>query len=178
MVILNKINIIDNMKNNKGFTFIELVMIFGALSLLAYSYVTYTANVSSASLDVAARIIQSDLRWAHQQSMATGVNYGGVFTSGVGYTIFEGAVGTPATNPVTAAPWVDDFSKYQNVVILNNLTVQFDRYGRPIQGGDGRVELQSEQGDRKDVYIVEESGLVIIDMQGAGAGCQCKLCFQ
>lgn len=162
----------------KGFTIIELVAIFVALGFLAVSYVTLKSNIPVMAIDAASRQIQSDLRWAHQQSIAKGLSYGGKFEAGVGYKIFEGSETNVVTSPITGALWIDDLSKYHGVGITNNLTVVFNKYGEPTQGGDTRLRLETLEGDQRDIYVVDETGLVVIDVLGVGSGCRCNLCYE
>lgn len=160
-----------------GFTLVEAILVIAAVGLLIYSAIPMITSLSTASLDAASRKIQADIRWAHQQSVATGGSYGCVFEAGGTYRVFESSPDNLVTNPITGRPWLEDLSQFRGVSIANDYTVIFDGAGRPIVGGDGRVRLVTDEGGVRDVYVISESGLVTIDIIGVGEGCNCEMCY-
>lgn len=156
---------------SRGFTLIEGILVIVVLGILAGLYISFSGNLSDASLDAASHKVQNDIRYAHQLATSTGVNHGAAFTAGGSYEIYSGSPGTPATDPVSRGGLVEDLSKYQGVSIGNSYQVEFNSLGEPVVGGDGHVRLNAVSGEYKDVYVVDKTGAVVIDAAGYASGC-------
>lgn len=166
------------MKLRKGFSIIELIITVAVVAILAVLYISSTGDLSNVSIDAASRKVQSDLRYTQHLATTTGVNHGAVFTANVGYEVYQGSPGNPVIDPVTRQNLVVNLAEFQGVTVSTNYQVEFSPVGEPIMGGDGRVRLTSSSGATRDVYVVDKTGAVIIDLIGYGTGCQCKLCIE
>jgi len=164
-----------NMKS-KGFTYIELVIILVVIGILVALYTSSTGDLSNVSVDAASRKVQSDIRYAHQLSTTSGVVHGVNFVANVGYTVYKEDLATPVKDPVTREDLIVSLEDFEGVTIATDYEVEFDSTGTPIVGGDDRVRLAATSGAIRDVYVVEKTGAVVIDLIEYGTGCNCELC--
>lgn len=160
----------------RGFTIIEIIIIVAVLGILAALYTASTGDLSNVSIDAASRKVQSDIRYAQQLATSTGFNHGARFTAGGGYEVYRGSPGTPVTDPVTREALVEDLTDFEGIAITTDYRVEFDSTGQPVIGGDGRVRLTAGSGAVRDVYVVDKTGAVVVDLIEYGTGCNCKLC--
>lgn len=165
------------MKFNKGFTFIELLLIIALLGIMVVFYIESAGNLSDVGIDAASRKVQSDIRYAQLLAQTTGSVHGAKFNAGGSYEVYIGTPGNYATDPVTKKNMIDDLSKFPGVSITTNYEVRFDSKGRPTMGADDRVRLTATSGAIRDVYVVDQTGAVVVDLIGVGTGCGCTLCF-
>jgi len=163
---------------NRGFSLLEMILVIAVLGILVALYTTSTGDLSDVSIDAASRKVQSDLRYAHQLAVGTGSNHGALFTTNTGYEVYRGAPGTPVTDPVTRQAMNFDLDEFEGVTISTTYQVEFDSNGIPVIGGDGRVRLTAASGAIRDVYVVDRTGAVVIDLIEYGTGCSCELCTQ
>ena len=110
--------------------------------------------------------------------MTTGTNHGAVFTQNGGYEVYVGSPGNYIADPVTRVDLIVDVEAFEGVYIDNNYQVEFNSMGEPVMGGDDRVRLASTSGAIRDVYVIDKTGAVIIDLIEYGTGCSCELCFK
>lgn len=163
------------MKQNRGFTLIELVTIIALLGIMVVFYIESAGNLSDVAVDAASRKVQSDIRYAQLLAQTNNTNYGAKFNLGAGYEVYRGAPGTYATDPVTLKDMTDDLSKFPGVSIQTNNQIEFNAKGYPVMGADSRVRLQSSSGAIRDVYVVDKTGAVVVDLIQYGTGCSCQL---
>lgn len=162
-----------SMKN--GFTLIEIIVVLSVLGILAALYTASTGNLSDVSIDTASRRLQSDLRYVQQLATNSGVNHGVVFTSGSGYTAYRGSPGTPVIDPVTRQSLTVSMATYQGVALNTTDRVEFDPTGTPVMGGDHRIRMTATSGSIRDIYVVDKTGAVVIDLIEYGTGCACNI---
>lgn len=160
----------------RGFTLIELVLVLVIMGALAALYTASTGDLSDVSVDAASRKVQSDLRYAHQLAVGSGVNHGAVFISGGGYQVYREIPGNYVADPVTHEDMVVDISDFAGVSITTDRQIEFDPTGTPVMGGDARVRLAATSGAIRDVYVIKNTGAVIVDLVEYGTGCSCELC--
>lgn len=161
---------------NRGFTFTEVILVVVVLGILVALYTSSTGDLSNVSIDAASRKVQSDLRYAHQRAIITGNNHGAVFSAGGGYHVYQITEGNYAPDPVTKEDLVVDIEDFEGVYIDNDYQVEFNPQGEPVMGGDSRVRLASSSGAIRDVYVVEKTGVVVVDLIEYGTGCACTMC--
>ena len=162
----------------KGFTLIELVLMIALLGIMVVFYVESAGNLSDIAVDSASRKAQSDIRLAQQMAQTTGVNSGAKFTANGTYVIYQGNINNPVRDPLTGGQLIENLSKFPGVKITTSYQVEFNPVGTPTMGGDGRVRFTSSSGAIRDVYVVNNTGAVIIDLIQEGTGCSCELCYQ
>jgi hypothetical protein len=105
------------------------------------------------------------------------VKHGVKFTANGSYEVYANAPGNPVTDPVTHQQMVEDLSRYPGVAITTNYQVEFDpRVGVPTMGGDQRVRFTADSGAIRDVYVVDQTGAVVVDLIQTGTGCSCDIC--
>lgn len=139
-------------RGSAGMTLIELVMVLlivGTLSAVAIPRIDWTV-FSRASVDGAAYLIASDIRYAQEFAMANRVSKRIIFTSGASVYTFQ----PPHTlDPSGRLP--------SGVSMGNNLIITFNSLGEPITGGGGSVVV-SGGGQSKTIGIVNYTGKVNI----------------
>lgn len=161
---------------SRAFTIMELILVIVMLSVIALLFVSYTGDVGNVSVDAAAWKIQSDLRHAQQLATTTGVTHGVVFVQGGNYTVYRESVATPVADPLERGPMVKDVSNFGNISIANDYQVEFDTMGRPAVGGGGSVDIVADSGARRRIYVIDNTGAVVLDVVDEGVGCTCRIC--
>jgi len=145
--------------NSKGMTFIELIlvlMIIGILAAILIPKLDLTATSSRASVDGAAYMVASDIRYAQEWAMANRVSKTVTFSTSIppgptGYSF------TPTSNmdPSGRLP--------SGVTIKTNFTVTFNSLGEPTTGGGGSVAVwDSVTTTTKTISVVNYTGKVNI----------------
>ncbi len=165
------------MKRCGGFTLIELVMIISLLGIMVVLYIESAGNVSDLAVDAASKKVQQDLRYAQQLAQTTGVNHGGSFTAQGSYEIYSGSPGNPVLDPTTKQNMVDDLSKFPGVSISGSKQFEFNSIGKPVIGGGDHMTLSASSGAVRDIYVIDETGAVIVDIFQTGGGCGCEFCY-
>lgn len=158
-----------------GFTLMELLLVMGMISVIALLFVSYTGDVGNVAVDALTRKIQSDIRYAQQLATSSGVAHGVQFVQGGNYTVYVDNATTPALDPLTRMPMVEDMVNFGDVQIVNNYQVEFDTLGKPTVGGGGNVEVLAGSGAWRRVYIIKNTGAVVVDVLDYGAGCGCRI---
>jgi len=135
-----------------GMTLIELVMvlvIIGTLSAVAIPRIDWMI-FSKASVDGAAYLIASDIRYTQEFAMANRVSKRIIFTSGSSVYTFQPPHGLDPSGRLPSG-----------VTMGSNLTIAFNSLGEPITGGGGSVVV-SGAGQSKTIGIVNYTGKVNI----------------
>jgi prepilin-type N-terminal cleavage/methylation domain-containing protein len=136
-----------------GITFIEVIMVMAILGILAAVVIPkldLTTVSSGTSVDGAAYIVASDIRYTQESAMATRVSRSVIFTSGSSaYTFNPGS----SLDPSAQLP--------SGVTISSNYTVTFNSLGEPITGGDGSVTI-SAGGQTRTITVLNYTGKVNI----------------
>jgi len=137
----------------RGMTLIEVTLvlvIIGILSAVVVTKLDIGLTTSRTSVDGAAYMIASDIRYAQEFAMANRVSKSVIFTSGSSVYSFN-----PANN-------LDSSGRLPSgVTINNNFTITFNSLGEPTTGGGGSVTV-SGGGQTKTISVVNYTGKVNI----------------
>src|ERR1043165_3016722 len=98
--------------NRQGFTLIEIVMAIVLLGILAVAAAVLVPSPTAANLVAAARQIQSDIEYAKQNAMMTGVTSGAYFKKNQDYTVYQSTTSTPLSSPLTRQDMANILSTY------------------------------------------------------------------
>ena len=138
--------------NFKGMTFIEVlvvILIVGVLAAVVMSRFDFATSTKT-SVDGAAYIVASDIRYAQEYAMANRVLKTITFTSGSSTYTFSP---TSAMDPSGRLP--------TGTIIGSNFTIIFNSLGEPTTGGGGSVTV-SGGGQTKTISVVNYTGKVNI----------------
>lgn len=162
----------------KGFTLIELALIITLLGIMVVLYIEAAGDLSNIAIDGVSRKAQQDIRYAQVLAQTSGVRHGAKFTANGTYEVYRNVPGNFVRDPVTGLSLVEDLEKYPGVAISTDYQAEFDGYGVPTMGYDRRVRFVADSGAIRDVYVVDKTGAVVVDLIQAGTGCSCTLCKQ
>jgi prepilin-type N-terminal cleavage/methylation domain-containing protein len=136
-----------------GMTLIEVIIvmiIIGILIATVLPRIDFGSTSSRVSVDGAAYMIASDIRYAQEFAMANRISKSVIFTSGSSVYTFN-----PMNN-------LDSSGQLPSgVTISNNFTITFNSLGEPTAGGGGSVTV-SGGGQTKTISIVNYTGKVNI----------------
>jgi len=119
--------------SKRGMTMIEVIMvmmIIGILAAVVIPKLGLPTATSTASVDGAAYMIASDIRYAQEFAMANRASKTVTFTSGSSTYTFSP---TSTLDPSGRLP--------SGVTTRDNYTITFNSLGEPIVGGDGSVRV-------------------------------------
>jgi len=161
----------------RGFTLTELIVILSILGILSWLAYPKMAAMDEIKVDVAARRLAADLRYAQSLAMSERVIHGVLFEPGLArYTVFAPNAASPITDPADRARSLRmDYTSRTEFrgVLIQSATfgttpgVTFDYFGVPrdTAGVDltssGRVVL-TYQGNIDTVIVAPQTGMVII----------------
>ena len=143
---------------SRGVTLIELISVMAIIGILAAS-VLPRLNFdifSSTSVDGAAYMVASDIRYAQEYAMANRVSKTVTFSTSIppgptGYSFTT----TSSMDPSGQLP--------QGVTISINYTVTFNSLGEPIVGGGGSVTVRAgATGPTRTISVTNYTGKVSI----------------
>ena len=141
----------------KGFTLIELVIVFAIIVILAGISLASFRNIQpNIKLNGAARNLVTDLRYAQQLAIAEQIDYGVFFsTSTHGYKILKHE-NTTTTIKVVSLP---GGISYGSITPLTGYEMRFNSYGAVKE--EGSISLINDQNTSTTV-TVSPSGFVKI----------------
>ena len=139
--------------NYKGMTMIEVIVVMMIIGILAAVFIPkldLSTTTSTASVDGAAYMVASDVRYAQEFAMANRVSKTITFTSGSSTYAFSP---TNTLDPSGRLP--------SGITSRDNYTITFNSLGEPITGGAGSVRVWD--GVRtKTISVVDYTGKVNI----------------
>ena len=141
--------------SSKGFTLIEVIMVMAIIGILAATVlprIDFGATSSRASVDGAAYMIASDIRYAQEFAMANRVSKTVTFTNGSSIYTFS---------PVS--PGMDSSGQLQSIgaTIGTTVTFTFNSLGEPTAGGGSFVTV-SAGGVTRTITVLQYTGKVNI----------------
>jgi prepilin-type N-terminal cleavage/methylation domain-containing protein len=140
---------------SKGVTLIEVIIVMVIIGILAATVVPridFTIS-TTASVDGAAYIVASDIRYAQEWAMANRVSKTVTF-----------ATATPTVYTFSPSSSLDPSGQLPSgVTITTNYTVQFNSLGEPIAGGGGSVTVRAgASGPQRTISVTQYTGKVNI----------------
>lgn len=120
------------MKQHRGFSLVELIMVMILVGILAVMAVPLLSNIAGYTLHSAAHDLIEAIRYAQQQSMThSGANPFQIQITGAGFTVSQS--GTAIINPITGNSGYSQDSAVWNGVSITSTTgtIAFDYRGLP-----------------------------------------------
>lgn len=139
--------------NSKGVTLIEVILIMvivGILAAFLMPRIDFTLS-TTVSVDGAAYMVASDIRYAQEFAMANRVSKTVTFSTATPTVYTFGP--TDVLDPSGRLP--------SGVTISNNFTITFNSLGEPTTGGGGSVTV-SGGGNSRTITVVNYTGKVSI----------------
>ena len=159
----------------RGFTLTELIVILSIVGILSWLAYPKMAAMDEIKVDVAARRLAADLRYAQSLAMSKRVIHGILFEPAIErYTVFAPNASSPITDPADRAKTMRmDYTsrtEFRGVLIQSAAFgatpgVTFDYFGVPRDTGgadlttSGRVVL-TYQGVTDTVIVAPQTGMV------------------
>jgi len=138
---------------SEGMTLVEVITVLAILAILAAVVIPklgLPTTTSRVSVDGAAYMVASDIRYAQEFAMANGVSKSVNFTSGSSIYTFSPSSGLDPSGQLPSG-----------VTINGNYTITFNSLGEPTTGGGGSVAVTS-LGLTKTISVVNYTGKVNI----------------
>jgi len=146
--------------NSKGFTLIEVILIMiivGILAALLMPRIDFGIS-GVASLEGAAQMVASDIRYVQECAMANRVSKTVRFVIGQSSYTFDATI--PPTNSLDPSGQLPSGVTISNTSTNPNpYIVTFNSLGEPIVGGGGWVEVTSN-GQIKRINVTNYTGKV------------------
>ena len=119
-----------NFKSNKGFSYIEVMIVLGIASIIvAFSSISI-GLVSRSNINKAGDKLTSAISEARMVSMTKGEEKGKIvisFSNGNYYYTIDGQTKKFASNPITISVLADDGSVLETVTASHSVTIKFNR---------------------------------------------------
>jgi MSHA pilin protein MshC len=135
----------NRVKDIKGFTLIEIVAVFVIIGVLGAIAAVRFTSTSTISVRAAAEMIQADIRYVQEASMAEYAAKSVIFVSGsTSYTVDSEIQELPS-----------------GITITSNFTVTFNSLGEPTTGGGGSVTISGDS--EVEITVADITGKVEIN---------------
>jgi len=129
---------------------ITVLAILAILAAVVIPKLSLPTTTSRASVDGAAYMIASDIRYVQEFAMANGVSKSVIFTSGSSIYSFSPSNGLDPSGRLPSG-----------VTLSNNYTITFNSLGEPTMGGGGSVTVTGG-GQSRTISVVNYTGKVNI----------------
>jgi MSHA pilin protein MshC len=141
-----------NLRGCSGITLIEVILVMAIIGILSATVIPKFdfATSTRASVEGAAYMVASDIRYAQEFAMANRISKSVIFISGSSVYTFN------PTNNLDSSGQLPS-----GVTISSNFTITFNSLGEPIVGGGGSVTV-SGGGQTKTISVVSYTGKVNI----------------
>jgi prepilin-type N-terminal cleavage/methylation domain-containing protein len=139
--------------NCNGVTLVEVITVLAILAILAAVVIPklgLPTTTSTASVDGAAYMVASDIRYVQEFAMANRVSKTVTFTSGSSIYTFSPSSGLDPSGQLPPG-----------VTINSNYTITFNSLGEPTTGGGGSVTVTGG-GQSSTISVVNYTGKVNI----------------
>jgi prepilin-type N-terminal cleavage/methylation domain-containing protein len=139
---------------SKGMTLVEVITVLAILAILAAVVIPklgLPTTTSTASVDGAAYMIASDIRYAQEFAMANRVSKSVNFTSGLSIYTFSPTSGLDPSGQLPSGVQISG----------SNYTITFNSLGEPTTGGGGSVTVTGG-GQSSTISVVNYTGKVNI----------------
>lgn len=142
----------EHFQSLAGMTFLEIIVVLLLVGILSATFIPRLdwGISAKAAVEGAAFMVASDIRYAQELAMATGVPKSIIFNAGANTYSFQPA---HALDPSGQFP--------AGVRCGNSLTITFNSYGEPITGG-GSPLIIIGQGETKRITVLSYTGKVNI----------------
>ena len=143
--------------NSKGISLIEVILVMVIIAILMAVVIPRAGFdiPSRASVEGAAYMIASDIRYAQEFAMANRINKGVTFTNGSStYPFSPGSTGMDPSGQLPSGVTITSTSPSPFIITFNSL-------GEPIVGGAGWVEVTGG-GQTKRITVTQYTGKVSI----------------
>jgi MSHA pilin protein MshC len=153
------------MKQERGFTAIELILVIVILGILAAIAYPRFQGLQGIRVSAAAQEIAGVIRYAQSQAISTAYNYKVYFYASTNsYSVYQvnrsSGAETIISNPLKAGNYpVALNTDYPGVTISADYTVAFDYLGAPVTGGGGSVTV-SGGGNSMTISVLANTGRV------------------
>lgn len=156
------------MKDSRGLTFIEVIVVLVLISLLA-AVVMARQHTSSANLPARTQLLKAHLRFAQSRAMNSDTSWGVQFINdGTSYRLFnsiDSSIDRALPGEDTVAV---DLSTYGLSVDQGDVTISFDTWGRPCSDTDGtslyawdqELTLDDTEGNTNSITITQNTGYI------------------
>ena len=147
------------LKKHSGISLLELIFTLMLVSILGLSVIS-NSSTADPSVQSAMTKIVSDIRYAQDRAIITGITHGFRTISSNRYEIYQTTPGNPISDPSTSAPMqVNLDNDYKGVTFSGSYQVEFNNFGQPTTGGGSSVRLSKDTSSRT-FTITQNTGLV------------------
>ncbi len=138
----------NSQRRQKGISLLELVFMMSLVSILGLSVIS-NSSTSDVGVQTALMKVVSNVRFAQDRAIVTGINHGFRTISSTQYEIYELNAGNPITDPSTSAPMLISLvNDFKNVSFGGSYQIEFNSFGQPIEGGGSTVTLNKDNSSR------------------------------
>ncbi|KUG21670.1 type iv pilin pila [hydrocarbon metagenome] len=145
-------------KNQRGFTMIEVISVLLIIAIIAVVAVVRLSNTSSYDLASQLEVLKTHLRLAQTRAMSASSPWGICFSSSTTYYMFEGE-GSTTPVPISGenSATVDLTTKKSALSVTSTATiprVTFNAYGSP---GNATLTITTNGGD---ITVTKNTGFI------------------
>lgn len=151
-----KENIKKRIRNNRGFTLIEVIAVLITIGIIAVVIVSRGSSTSTYSVKSVAAALKSHIRYAQTMAMSTNSIWGINVSDNKHYSLFRGTTATTVILPGADSNPVELGAKEPSLSIG---TVSFDGKGSPVAGYTPSFTV-SMDGETEAINITQNTGFI------------------